>query len=106
MLSNNQPWRKSWPDFVLSEIAVDRPIADYLREVCQSCPDGIALDFLGFKMTFGELGQNIDRFARSLLALGLNKGDRIALHRQNCPQLVISHQGEEMLMVTKGEPDL
>jgi long-chain acyl-CoA synthetase len=91
MHSNDQPWRKSWPDFVPPEIEVDRPITDYLREVCQSYPEGIALDFQGFKMTFGELGRNIDRFARSLLALGLNKGDRIALHMQNCPQFVISY---------------
>jgi long-chain acyl-CoA synthetase len=55
--------------------------------------DKVALDFYGFEMTYEQLNEAVDRFAWGLAKIGHKKGDRVALHMQNCPQLVISFLG-------------
>jgi acyl-CoA synthetase (AMP-forming)/AMP-acid ligase II len=42
----------------------------------------------GFRRTWRELDERTDRFARALLDLGLEKGDRLALFAPNCPEFV------------------
>jgi acyl-CoA synthetase (AMP-forming)/AMP-acid ligase II len=86
-------WYKVWPHFVPKVVDVERPACEYIREWASRRPSGIALSYYGRDMTYGELNETIDRFARGLTGLGLKKGDRVALFMQNCPQFVISFFG-------------
>ena len=56
-------------------------------------PDNIAISYYGTEITYRELNHQIDKFASGLLNLGLQKGDRVALYMQNCPQFAISFIG-------------
>ena len=76
--------------------------ADFLRQTADQMPDNIALIFgsmapwLGEqhqKMNYRKLNELVDRFAAGLQQLGLQPGDRVALHMPNCPQLVIAYYG-------------
>ena len=54
-------------------------------------PDKAALVFFGQELTYAELLQKAERMAAYLQGLGVQKGDRVVLDMQNCPQLVVAH---------------
>lgn len=84
-------WYKVWPPWVPKAFEVEKPISEYLRDWAQMTPDRIALSFYGRDITYHELNGMIDQFAWGLVHLGIQKGDRVALFMENCPQFVISY---------------
>ena len=48
---------------------------------------------IGATLTYRQLLDQVDRFAAALAALGVKKGDRVALMLPNLPQFVISFYG-------------
>ena len=42
------------------------------------------------KWSFGRLAAEVQRVAHGLAARGIRKGDRIALHLPNCPELAVT----------------
>jgi len=44
-----------------------------------SCPEKIAVQTIQNKLTYGELNDHVSAFANSLLNLGLQRGDRVAM---------------------------
>ena len=42
------------------------------------------------KLTYGELHQQVQRFANGLKALGIRRGDRVAIYMGMCPELAIA----------------
>jgi acyl-CoA synthetase (AMP-forming)/AMP-acid ligase II len=93
MRNTDRPWRKYWPSSIPTDFDVKKSLIEYLEENCSRFSDRIALDFYGFEMTYVELHEAIIGFAQGLLELGMKKGDRIALHMQNCPQFIIAYFG-------------
>ena len=41
--------------------------------------------------TYARLGAEVDRLARGLVGRGLKKGDRVALHLPNGPELAVAY---------------
>ncbi|QTD44161.1 long-chain fatty acid--CoA ligase [Ottowia testudinis] len=54
-------------------------------------PDKAATVFFGSVLTWGQLKHAAERLAAQLQALGVQKGDRVVLNMQNCPQLIVAH---------------
>ena len=87
----DRPWLTSYalrvprdivePTETLSQM-LSRSVRKYRRQV--------ALQFFGATTTYGELGDEVSRFANGLRELGVNKGDRVALVLPNSPQHVIA----------------
>jgi long-chain acyl-CoA synthetase len=71
----------------------ERTLLDYLDEAAGQRPDGPAVLFKGHTVTHGELQRLSDAFASALLALGVAKGDRVALLLPNTPQFLICELG-------------
>jgi long-chain acyl-CoA synthetase len=71
----------------------ERTLLDYLDEAAGQRPDAPAVLFKGLTVTNGELQRLSDAFASALLALGVAKGDRVALLLPNCPQFLICELG-------------
>ena len=86
-------WHPFWPPFVPRNFQVEKPVTEYIRDWANMNPRRIALRFYGQDISYGELNEAIDRFANGLIELGLNKGDRVGLFMQNCPQFVIGYMG-------------
>ena len=63
-------------------------IGDLLLRNSNKFPDKLAVVSEGFRLTFRELNRRVNRFANSLLDLGLKKGDRIGVLVHNCYQFV------------------
>ena len=51
-------------------------------------PDKIAITYQGQHMTFREVDRRVNRLAHGLLALGLQRGDRVAALLYNSPRAV------------------
>jgi acyl-CoA synthetase (AMP-forming)/AMP-acid ligase II len=84
-------WYKVWPIWAPKTLEVDRPTSEYIREWARLTPGRIALTFYGRDVTYRELNGLIDRTAWGLVDLGIKKGDRVAVHMENCPQFVIAY---------------
>jgi fatty-acyl-CoA synthase len=54
-------------------------------------PQKVALVFMGRTWTYSQLQFEAEKIASALRKMGVQKGDRVVLNMQNCPQLVITH---------------
>jgi len=86
-------WYKVWPMWVPKQIEVEKPVSEYVREWADRTPEATAMNFYGRIFTYYEMNEMIDRMANGLIGLGLKKGDRVAIHMDNCPQFVVSYFG-------------
>jgi acyl-CoA synthetase (AMP-forming)/AMP-acid ligase II len=87
-------WAKSWPDGIPQKLVFpNKPLYEFLRDNAQRYPEKVAINFYGREIGFQELDDLSDRFATALNDSGLNKGDRVGLYLENCPQFVIAYYG-------------
>lgn len=54
-------------------------------------PNKLALVFMGQTWTYAQLLNQAEKIASALRKMGVQKGYRVVLDMQNCPQLVITH---------------
>ena len=91
---DEKPWLKFYPDGVPGEIDIpEKSIPEVFDEAVEKWKDKTALIFYGKKISYRELGEQVDRFATALLDLGVRKGDKVALFVLNCPQYIIAYFG-------------
>jgi long-chain acyl-CoA synthetase len=62
-----------------------------LAEMAGKHPDHPAMIFKDHMISYGEFNQSVDRFCAALQGLGVQKGDRVAIHLPNCPQFPIAY---------------
>ena len=87
-----KPHYKFWPKRLPHAITVPEvSLWDNLETNARRYPRKAALVFFGQVVTYLELLQQAERLAAYLLQLGVQKGDRVVLSMQNCPQWVIAH---------------
>jgi long-chain acyl-CoA synthetase len=68
-------------------------IAQHIERGRRMFPDKPALLFEGHTITYQDLDQQANRCANGLRALGLQRGDRVALFLPNIPEFVIAYLG-------------
>lgn len=56
-------------------------------------PDRPALSFHGRKVSYAELEDNIERYARYFHSLGIGPGERAAIALPNCPEFIYAYLG-------------
>src|SRR5687767_4386226 len=71
----------------------DKTLIDYLDQLAGAHATAPALLFKGATMTYGQLQAESDAFAAALGALGVRKGDRVALLLPNSPQFFVAEFG-------------
>lgn len=91
----NPRWYKEWPMWAPKTIEVEKPASEYMRTWAELLPNGIALCFYGNDITYAHLNNMADRMAWGLKSLGVERGDRVAVHMENCPQFVIAYFGAQ-----------
>jgi long-chain acyl-CoA synthetase len=90
MAKNFSCWPRGWPR---SLNYPDLPVQAILENTARRVPDRIGMIFSGLELTFGEILELSKRFSAALTQLGVNKGDRVAIHLPNCPQFAIAYYG-------------
>lgn len=82
------PWRSASGDMPLFLPYRSDRMVDAVLEIAEQYPQAIALDFMGSRVTYRQLAQQIADCAASLQALGVRSGDAVTLALPNCPQAV------------------
>lgn len=67
------------------------PVHDLLTQAVARFPDIMAMDFLGKRTSYAELGRLVDRAAAGFQRLGVKKGSCVALCLPNTPYYVICY---------------
>jgi long-chain acyl-CoA synthetase len=89
-------WQANWPEGVPREPHFPlgrRPLTEYLREWARRTPDKPCVIFYGRELSYAELDRLSDSFAALLHALGLRRGDPVAVFLPNCPQFYVVFYG-------------
>lgn len=89
------PWLGHYDPGVPSTLAPypDRTLVDYLADAAREQPDAPALLFKGAALSFADLDRLSDACASAFAALGVRRGERLALLLPNCPQFLIAEFG-------------
>ena len=89
------PWLAHYDAGVPTTLAPypNRTLVDYLADAARERPNQPALLFKGATITYGQLDRLSDACASALAALGVKRGDRVALLLPNCPQFFIAEFG-------------
>ena len=74
------------------ETLIDLTFPQVLDRVVEEFPDQIAFSYttLDYTRTYAEFKEDVDTFARSLIALGVRPGDKVAIWATNVPQWFIT----------------
>ena len=87
-----RPHYKFWPRRLPHAITLPATsLWDNLATNARRYPDKAALVFFGTTVSYRQLMEGAERLAARLAQLGVQRGDRVVLCMQNCPQLVMAH---------------
>jgi long-chain acyl-CoA synthetase len=94
MQTENKPWFRSWPTDVPKNLEYPKvPLHAILEKTAQKHPEKAAIAYFEEEITYRELNSLSNQFAGALAALGVKKGDRVAIFLPNIPQFVIAYFG-------------
>ena len=82
--TGNFPWKK--------DLLIDATFPDVLDKMVEEFPDQYAFRYttLDYTRTYTEFRQDVDEFARALIALGVRAGHHVAVWATNVPQWYIA----------------
>jgi long-chain acyl-CoA synthetase len=91
-MSTGKPWLEHYEPHVPEHLDYpETTLPQALEETARKNPDWIAIIYKDTKITYKEYFEAIQRFSNVLKELGVNKGDRVAIHLPNCPQFMIAY---------------
>ena len=94
-MTSRAPWLSHYDPGVPPSLEPypSRTLLDYVSDAARAHPQSTAILFKGTATTYGELERLSDACAAALGALGVRRGDRVALLLPNCPQFLIAELG-------------
>jgi long-chain acyl-CoA synthetase len=91
-MSQSKPWLKFYESHVPESIHYPhKSLPILLNEMAAKYPQRPAMIFKGNQISYQKFNRSVDRFTAVLQGLGLQKGDRMAVHLPNCPQFPIAY---------------
>jgi long-chain acyl-CoA synthetase len=94
MQAENKPWFRLWPKDVPKNLEYPKvPLHAILEKTAKEHPEKTAIAYFEREITYAELDSLSNQFADALAALGVKKGDRVAVFLPNIPQFVIAYFG-------------
>nr|MDO8135660.1 AMP-binding protein [Candidatus Njordarchaeum guaymaensis] len=88
----SKPWLKNYPKGIKSNL--DYPMISVyglLESSAKDFPDNDAVVMMGRVVKYGELKTLVDKLASALTALGVKKGDTVAVHMPNVVQFIMGY---------------
>ncbi len=75
---------------VRETITDDLTLGQLLDNAVSSCPDGDAIVYVdrGYRLSWQEFSDTVDRVAKGLMALGVEKGEKVAVWATNVPHWI------------------
>lgn len=65
-------------------------VTDFIEKSADRLPEKVALVCDGKRVTYADIDQTANCLANALIAQGVRRGDRVALHLPNCIELVVA----------------
>ncbi len=91
-LNRGRPWLSHYHLDTPHEIPIpNQPLFRFLESAADWRPKGIATVFYGKTMTYRELEERVNQFARGLSKIGVGAGDRVMIVLPNTPQFIIAY---------------
>ncbi|MET0933409.1 MAG: long-chain-fatty-acid--CoA ligase [Mycetocola sp.] len=89
--TSTRPWLANYAQDVPHDIPEQNGcLGDLVDASADSYPSQVALEFFGAKTTYRQLQHAIARVAEGLRALGVQKGDPVAVVLPNCPEHIVA----------------
>jgi long-chain acyl-CoA synthetase len=89
-----RPWLAHYGPTVPTSVDIpDQPLTWLLDESVRRFGASIAVEYLGARLTYLQLGSLVERFARALVRLGVKHGDRVSICLPNTPQFLVAFFG-------------
>lgn len=82
------PWLKNYGNIPFELDYPDHSMCDAVYAAADKYPDYTALVYMGRKIPYNKLKENIEKAAKAFYALGVRKGDRVTICLPNIPQTV------------------
>lgn len=107
--SIDRPWLKYFTKNVNDLKVPNCSMYEMLYEYNKNHPEGIALNYYGNKITYGELFENIKKAAKSFYGVGVRENDVIALCTINIPETIyaiyaLNHLGAVVNLIDPRSP--
>ena len=84
-------WHKSYAEGVKKTIDYENiTISEALTRSAKKFPDKTALNYMGKRISYQELNDLVNRFAKALIDMGIKPGDKVGVCLPNIPQVIIS----------------
>jgi long-chain acyl-CoA synthetase len=91
---NEMPWTSTYPAGLRWDSPFElRPVDRILDDAVARWPDRAAVDFMGRRISFSELGNLVARAAKGLQQLGVGPGVHVGLYLANTPHYLIAFFG-------------
>ena len=88
---NSKPWLASYPEGVAWDHEITpTSVQQILTDAVAGFPDRPAIDFMGKRLNYRELGALVDRAAKGLQALGVRPGVHVGLFLPNTPHYLVA----------------
>lgn len=85
-------WHRHYPPGVPKEVEFEQiTLPEALSRSAGRFPENTALNLMGRAVSYRELESLVNRFARALKDLGIDRGDRVGIILPNIPQAVIAN---------------
>lgn len=84
--SIDKPWLKYYSDEAISHPLPECTIYEYFYANNKDFPNDIALEYMGNKITYGQMFAYIDSCVKSLSALGVKTGDIVTIALPSIPE--------------------
>ena len=84
------PWKPFIGDIPFHMEYDQGTIFQAMEKAANRFPEYIAYEFMGTKVTYRKLLEQVRLCARAYKAIGVRNGDRVTLALPNCPQAVLS----------------
>ncbi|GAA4266904.1 long-chain-fatty-acid--CoA ligase [Frondihabitans peucedani] len=90
-IDTERPWLASYAPGIPHDIEpATGSLIDLVRLTAEKYPKATALEYFGAETSYESMVEQIQRAAEGLRALGVSKGDTVALILPNCPQHVVA----------------
>lgn len=87
----DRPWFKFYPPGVPLELEIEQiTMSGVLSRAAERHPDLACMNYMGRLISFREVNDLVNRFARALQSLSVGPGDRVAMLLPNLPQMMIA----------------
>ena len=85
---------QKWDSWNMQEYAQEeRVLTDIIEDKARQNPNHVVFQFRDDPITLGDFNDQINKIANGFLALGVKKGDKVAIMLPNCPEFLYSWFG-------------